>query len=268
MIELQFDVVSPFTGELGFTGTPLRAAFLSLLKGCSDQLSTEVHDERAVRTYALQPFAHDKEFRTVFEEGREYSFRVNLLDSDRYQDALRRFALTSRRSIRIHHEVFPLRRIDFISYDAGKTMETWIDEFKESFHDTIRIVMTFLTPTQLSAYGSDFACLLPQPERVFPSLLRVWNEIERATAIEHVSEYRNWVESKVHVSAHRLHTAEVPLGRTRKVVGFLGRVVYTISDAQSPLGYLTAGLAKFALLSNVGKSRTAGFGHVDVRIES
>jgi CRISPR-associated endoribonuclease Cas6 len=177
------------------------------------------------------------------------------------------FALNTTKSVRIYHEVFPLKRIDFNVYDAGNAMEAWIDEFKNCFSNTIRIVMTFLTPTQLSAYGSDFACVLPQPERLFPSLLRVWNEIEKATSIEHVSEYRNWIESHVHVSAHRIRTVEVPLGRTRKVVGFLGRVVYSVSDAQSPLAYLTAGLAKFAQLSNVGKNRTAGFGQAFVRIE-
>ncbi len=268
MIELNFQVVSPFTGQLGFTGTPLRAAFLGLLNDCDDQLTHQVHDARAIRTYALQPFPFDRDFTTNFVEGHEYSFRVNLLDSDRYQDALRRFALGAKRDLRIHHETFALMRVDFNAYDSGKMMETWLDEFRASFGDTVRIVMSFVSPTQLSAYGSDFACLLPYPERVFTSLLRIWNQIERATTVERVSEYRDWVESKLHVSAHRLHTTEVELGRNRSVVGFVGRVVYTLREAQSPLGLLTAGLAKFAELSNIGKNRTAGFGQVEVRFEA
>ncbi|MEM4735752.1 MAG: CRISPR system precrRNA processing endoribonuclease RAMP protein Cas6 [Candidatus Thorarchaeota archaeon] len=268
MIELRFEVESSFTGQFGFTGPPLRAAFLSLLRECDEQLSGRVHDERGIRTYALQPFPCGRDFTTTFLQGQIYYFRVNLLDSDRYRDAIRQFALRAGRSLRVHHEVFHLRRIDFSSYETAMMMDSWIEEFRNTFDDTVRIVMSFITPTQLSAYGSDYACLLPSPERVFTSLLRVWNQIEGKTAIEHVSDYRDWVEKNVHVSAYNLRTAEVDLGRERSIVGFLGRVVYTLRNATSPLGMMTAGLAKFAELSNVGKNRTAGFGQVEVRLET
>ncbi|NWF94513.1 MAG: CRISPR system precrRNA processing endoribonuclease RAMP protein Cas6 [Candidatus Thorarchaeota archaeon] len=267
MIELQFQVLSPVTGNLGFTGTPLRAAFLNLINDCDDELSNQIHDSRAIRTYALQPFGCGADYTTTVRAGEEYRFRVNLLDSDRFQDIVRKFALGAQKSLRIHHEVFPILRVDFNAYDAGKTMETWFDDFKRSFKDEVHLVVHYLTPTQLSAYGSDFACLFPQPERVFSSLLRVWNQIEHTTSLERVSEYRDWLESRVYVSGYRLHTAQVSLGRNRSVVGFVGRVVYTVTDARSPLGLLTAGLAKFAEISNIGKNRTAGFGQVEVRIE-
>lgn len=267
MISLEFHVMSPFSGSLDYTGSPLRAAFLNLMKECDGDLSQQIHAEGAIRQYALHPFPFDRRrFMTQFTEGEEYSFRINLLNADKFRDAIRSIALGIRSDMRLHHYKFPIRRIDFDHNDGDRLMAQWTEPVRTADADSMKVNMHFETPTQLSVYGSEYACVLPQPERVFTSLLRVWSSLERRSTLEYVSEYRDWVEQNVHINWHRLHTATVPIGRRRQVVGFVGEVVYTIDEVDSQLATLTLGLAKFAEYCNVGKNRTAGLGKVSVEL--
>ncbi|MHA1247370.1 MAG: CRISPR system precrRNA processing endoribonuclease RAMP protein Cas6 [Candidatus Thorarchaeota archaeon] len=267
MMQLRFHLMSPFSGRLPFTGGPLRAAFLSLLRQADAELSSQVHDASEVRTYSLDPFPFDKRFMTLFEEGEEYTFGVNLLNSEHYARAIRQLVIANRTDIRLYHHVFPVRRIDLEQVNPETAMASWVEEFKRAKGESVVVTMHFLTPTQLSVYGSEMGCLLPQPERVFPALLRVWNRINQATSLERVSDYRDWVEKNVSVSYHRIHTETVPLGRGRDFVGFVGKVVYAVGDRDSPFAALTGGLAKFAEISNIGKNRTAGLGRVRTVLE-
>jgi len=268
MIQLKFHLMSPFTGRLPFTGGPLRAAFLNLLRQADAELSSQVHDASEVRTYSLDPFPYDRQFMTLFKEGEEYTFGVNLLDSEHYARAIRQLVIANRTGIRLYHHLFPVRRIDLEQVNLETTMASWVEEFKRARGNSVVVTMYFLTPTQLSMYGSDMGCLLPQPERVFPALLRVWNRINQATSLERVSDYREWVEKNVSVSYHRIHTETVPLGRGRDFVGFVGKVVYVVGDRNSPFAALTGGLARFAEVSNIGKNRTAGLGRVRTVLET
>jgi CRISPR-associated endoribonuclease Cas6 len=258
--------MSPFSGTLNYTGSPLRAAFLNLVRDCDYELSNNIHETGAIRQYSLHPFPFNRQFNTNFNEGEEYRFKVNLLDADKFKDAIRNIALGINSDIRLHHHAFPIRRIDFDHNDANQLMTGWTEPVKEIDVKSIRIGMHFETPTQLSVYGSDYACVLPQPARVFTALLRVWESIEKSSTVEYTSEYRDWVEQNVHISRHRIRTAHVPIGRRRQVVGFVGDVDYIIDTADSQLVALTVGLTRFAEFSNIGKNRTAGFGKVSVDV--
>ncbi len=259
-------MTSPTTERMSFSGVPLRAAFLNLLKQYDEELSDRVHSSESIRTYSLIPFPFNSEFETELEEGKEYSFSVNLFDADALTETVMRIAMGPTPELRVHQHIFPVRRIDFRSSVPDEMMVEWTGEV-EGLHGTLGVAFQFLTPTQLAQYGMDEAYLLPVPEKVFPAILRVWNSVAKATRVEHVSDYYEWVTKNVYVAGHRLRTVKIPLGRRRTVVGFVGRVYYRVKDVESPLGRLTIGLARFAELCNVGKNRTAGLGRVRVRLD-
>ncbi len=260
MISLEIHVRSLFTGELEFTGVALRAAFLSLLKQSDPELSKKLHDASSVQAYAIHPFDFGTCFKTQFVQGEEYSFTVHILDTEESGHSVRGIIMNRDALLDVYHQKMMVTQIDITRRSPDGLMSQWIKE--EVNQDIVRLPFMFKTPTQLSQYGSDCACLLPVPERVFPALLRIWNTVSGATRVERVTDYRDWVEQNVSVSRHRIRTTELELGRKRSFVGFIGEVVYNVRNAQEPFGRLTAGLAHFAELSNIGKNRTAGFGMV------
>ncbi|NHI84351.1 MAG: CRISPR system precrRNA processing endoribonuclease RAMP protein Cas6 [Candidatus Thorarchaeota archaeon] len=266
MITLRFHLTSPFSGEIGFSGVPLRAAFLDFLRECNGELSERVHGAEGTRAYSIDPFPCDAKFNTHFEAGQEYVFCVHLFKPSAYQDVISNIALKNGHSLRLHHHRFPMNRIDFLRRAPHSMMQEWTDFLNDIEEGLIRLRFNFLTPTQLSEFGSDKASLLPTPEKVFTSLLRVWNTMENATKLERTGMFRDWVTKNVYVSGYYLRTVRVPLGRGRTVIGFIGNVVYNIEPDDSPLVNLTTGLARYAEICNIGKNRSAGFGKVEVDI--
>jgi CRISPR/Cas system endoribonuclease Cas6 (RAMP superfamily) len=266
MISLRFHLESPFSGEMSFTGIPLRAAFLDLLRNYDKSLSHKVHNSNHIRTYSLDPFPFSNNFQTFFKEGDEISFGINLFATNKVEELLRNIAINPENQLRIHHHQFPIQRIDFTRYHPSSLMESWINKVKDNSNNHNCVLIKFRTPTQLSKYGCNQACLFPTPEKVFATVLRVWNIVDQATKLEIVSEYRTWVERNVFVSYHDIHTVKIPLGRKRVLVGFIGNVMYNIDNSSDILASLTIGLSKFAELSNIGKNRTAGLGKVSVKI--
>jgi CRISPR-associated endoribonuclease Cas6 len=268
LISLRFHVTSPFSGEIGFSGVPLRAAFLNLLREYDKELSGNVHGSGGVRAYSIDPFPCDRNFSTHFEEGHEYGFSVHLFRPSAFQDLIRTIAMKRDTGLRIHHHMFSTRRIEFIRRDPTSLMTEWTDSVDESCNRPIQIRFDFFTPTQLSNYGSDKAFLLPTPAKVFSGLLRVWNTMEDATKLEQTSGYYDWIENHVYVSGHYLRTVKISMGRKRSVVGFIGNVVYSVEPDYTPLFKMTLGLARYAEICNVGKNRSAGFGKVGVQIRN
>ena len=265
MISLRFHVTSPFSGEMNFSGVPLRAAFLNLLKEYNEQLSGNVHESDGLRAYSLDPFPCDSRFQTHFKEGDDYEFSVHLFKPSSFDDVLRKIALMSHDRLRIYHHYFPMRRIDFAQKSPSDLMTQWTKQL-ESIKSSVRLRFRFHTPTQLSHFGNDRAYLLPTPEKVLTGLLRIWNTVEGATRLEHTGEYYDWINEHVYVSGHDLHTVKVSLGRKRNLVGFTGDIVYTIESSKDPLAKFTIGLVKFAEICNIGKNRSAGFGKVTVKV--
>lgn len=266
MISLCFHVTSSTTSDFEFSGVPLRAAFLNLLRENDEGLSHKVHDSEGIRSYALDPFPFNRDFSTFVEHGKEYTFTVHLFDTGNFNPTIKQLALSSKPEIRIHHYRFPIRRIDFTKHHADSLMESWTKEGYDSECSKTSIRFDFITPTQLANYGSDYAFLLPTPEKVFANLLRVWNTIGYATKLEHINEYHTWVEEHVYVSSHRIRTVKVPLGRKRVVNGFVGGVEYKFEENHKHFLPLTIGLARFAEIANIGKNRTAGLGKVRTQI--
>jgi CRISPR-associated endoribonuclease Cas6 len=244
----------------------LRAAFLNLIEEHSDQLSEKFHDPDKARLYSIDPFPFDSRFRTYFTEGKEYTFGVHFFGSKQLEDQIRTIILTHKDPLRFHAHLYPILQVDYKQHNLSELMGEWSSSFEVDSKGEIQLSMRFLTPTQLSQFGSDKAYLLPTPEKIFPSLLRLWNKAGVETRVEQVSEYHDWVTQNIYVSRHRIQTVVVSLGGQRHIVGFVGGIEYSIQNADTQLARLTVGLAKFSEICNVGKNRTAGFGKVSLKI--
>ena len=259
---LCFHLTSPFTGSISFSGVALRAAFLEMINQYDEKLSERFHDSSTARPYAIDPFPFDSRFRTHFLEGYEYSFDVNFFSTEDFENSIKKVVLSQDTPLQIHKYQFPLIRVDVSEYDPSALMSEWTSSVEPDSKGEIHLEMRFVSPTQLSHYGSDEAYLLPTSEKIFSSLLRTWNTLESDTKLDRISDYRDWVEQNVYIRKHRLRTVRVSLGRQRNFIGFVGDVTYTISDVENPFASLTVGLARFSEICNIGKNRTAGFGKV------
>lgn len=263
-MSLRFHLRSPATCDIGFSGVPLRAAFLSLLRDHDHDLSSQVHGQSGPRSYSIDPFRCDARFRTHFKQGEEYDFGVHLFRPSLFQGMLREIALKRNHDIRILHRNFALRRVDMQQTSSESLMDQWLEEKPGDHDQPLKMRFHFKTPTQFSSFGTDYAYLLPTPEKLFSGALKVWKSLEQCMTPELSGPYRDWITSNVFVSGHRLQTVKVPLGRKRSILGFVGDAEYTMRQSDEFLANLTYCLARFAELSNVGKGRSAGFGKVCV----
>jgi CRISPR-associated endoribonuclease Cas6 len=247
---------------MGFSGVVLRAAFLDLLRNHNKGLSDRVHGEAGPRAYSIDPFPCDGRFRTCFEQGEEYDFGVYLFRPSRFQGVLRDLAIKPDHEIRVLHHFFPLNRVDIDQTSPECLMEQWLEEKPDDSSRPLKMRFHFETPTQFSSFGSDYAYLLPTPEKLFSGTLKVWKTLEKCMTPEMSGSYRDWITRNIHVSGHRLRTVKVPVSRRRSILGFVGNVEYTMKQTDESLANLTFCLARFAELSHVGKNRSAGFGKV------
>ena len=266
LVDLQFHVESPTSCSIPFTGPSLRAAFLKMVHEHSPELGDELHHGQGSRPYSIDPFPFDRQFRTHLTAGEMYTFSVRIMDSDDLSEHIRNMALRQSQVLQVQGLEFPIRSMDFRRWDPKSLWDelALIPEMKDG--ERINIHMSFLTPTQLSQFDSDMVYLLPDPEKIFSSTLRLWNLGADDKRVEPISDYRHWVQRNIFVSRHHIRTRRVLMGPERPVVGFLGDVTFTMIPEGDLYSSLTPVLARFSELTNIGKNRTAGFGKVNVTV--
>ena len=218
-LSLRFDVISPVTKEIGFSGIPLRAAFLQLLRNYDTELGKAMHEDQGVRNYALTTLSYDKCFSTLLREGVQDSFDVTLLDHRNYRDFAKHLIIQDDLRIRLYENSLPVRRIGFSMMDPQETMHQWVDAPNLQRASKIRIAMTFHTPTQLAHSGSNSLCLFPMPEKVFPALMKIWQSIDRTTYFFPLEEYREWVQKYVEIPRYKIRTYPLKTGAGMQTQG-------------------------------------------------
>lgn len=260
MIQLCFHLLSHDDARIAFSGIALRAAFLEMVRNQNEPLGAWFHSGEGTRPYSILPLEFDRRFGTTLEAGEEYSFEVVLFDTTGFNEVIRDLVISERTPMRLYKYEMPVLRVEIKQADPTIQMQEWIQEAA----DTTEIHMSFLTPTQLSHFGTDRAYLFPAPDKIFSSLMRIWNTMENDYRLEHIGEYRTWVERNVYVSRHRIRTHKLGFGQKRSLLGFIGDVTYSLEGRGGEMAGLTKGLARFAELCNIGKNRTAGLGLVKV----
>jgi len=119
--------------------------------------------------------------------------------------------------------------------------------------DTFRFC--FGTPTYLASLGTSFHCLWPEPTKIFPNLMRLWNTCTTAKKYgkEEYLEYKEWLIKNVGVAEHELKTRLVYMGR-KKASGFVGWATYEMK-VKDEWNKVTCVLARFAEYSNIGGTK-------------
>ena len=251
------NLVSSTTRQLPFTGVMLRGALLAIIKESQPELACLLHDAPGIRPFSLSLLTpHRRDFATLLIEGRTYQFRVTFLE-EHIMDTMLEFLTRDR-------PVFNLLGAELTTSHVELDRVTFLDLVADSSTPIYSFSLRFLTPTCFSAWGSDVHYLYPDPVKVFPNLLRLWNRFCPSHALPRTSVYYDWVARNVIVTSYSLRTRTVRLGEARRTAGFIGVCHYRIrhTPQNQALAAFTNTLCRFGELANVGNNRTAGFGVV------
>jgi hypothetical protein len=82
--------------------------------------------------------------------------------------------------------------------------------------DDFRLIFT--SPTYLAEFGMKHHALFPEPVRLFPNMLRVWNTFSTTGACE-VNEYYKWVRKNIYPTGFGLEILPCPLPRENEQSG-------------------------------------------------
>ncbi len=265
MIGLRFHITSPMKLDLGYTGRPLRSWFLKTVQDFDPELSSEMHAQQTIRDFVVVPLPHDNHFKTHFNMGSEYTFGVRLLRKKRFVELLKHILNLNYLELRLHNHVMPIRAVDYSIDDPHELMNQWISSPNLDDASAVRIRMAFNTPVQLSKSDTDALCMFPLPEKVFPSILRIWQDLGY-TGFRSIEEYVEWVLQNVYVARHKTKTVPIRMGPHLTVIGFVGKVEYLVHNTESIPAKMTVGLSKYSELCNLGKHRTAGLGSISTQV--
>nr|MDO8098767.1 CRISPR-associated endoribonuclease Cas6 [Candidatus Njordarchaeota archaeon] len=253
---LNFELISPVTAKLEYTGSLLRAAFLGLAQQLCPELAAYLHDVAKIKPYALTPLSpHLQNLDILLREGNTYRFHVTLLREEDLSSILEGLIRTPDVKVRLYAYDLPVSSIgvDFVP----------VEKFSDGVFgmpNDFRLIFT--SPTYLAEYGTKHHALFPDPVKLFPNMLRLWNAFSTTGACDKVSEYYEWVRKNIYPTGFRLETLPVSLTKGRRTVGFIGFCNYHCDEASSPYAKLTHTLCRFAEYANVGGNRSSGFGVV------
>jgi CRISPR-associated endoribonuclease Cas6 len=206
-----------------FTGHISRGLLLHILKELDPSISQQLHEPNIVKPYSLTPLQFKskerKDDKYVLDPSYPCRVRFRLLKDDYARYVIDYFS--KRNTVIIIDTIFRTASLAIKSKDY-KELEGEAEPL-EAFR------LYFVTPTYLASLGTSFHCLWPDPSKIFPNLMRLWNAyttIKRYGKEEYM-EYKAWLNKNLGVAGHELKTRLVYMGR-KKAIGFLGWATYEI----------------------------------------
>lgn len=245
------------------TGHLAHALFLDLVKQADPALATRLHEEPGYRPFTVSPLmgGHVQHGHVALDAGQPCRLRVTLLDGGPLWQCLSgRFHQAPAITLRLSEAQFKLDRLlatptaDATGW-AGYTDWQTLADLPARRAITIR----FASPTAFSLGKRRFA-LFPEPELVWDSLLRVWNNCAPAILQIEKEAMRDFIKSHVMVSDSSLHITTLYYP-THPQKGFVGTCCYRVRAKGKEAAQLAA-LAEFARYAGVGSKTTMGMGQV------
>ncbi len=237
------------------------ALFLRLIAEVDPVLAVRLHDEPNYRPFTVSPLSgvpvQGEGIR--LQPGRPARLRFTLLDGGALWDCLStRLLATAPLALRLNAAEFVVERL--ISSPAADpsgwaAVTTW--QALAATPARRNLTLQFATPTAFSNGDKRFE-LLPQPKRVWESLVRVWNLYAPPVLALDKVLLTAFLAEGVLVSDHQLHTATLHYPKHPQK-GFLGTCTYEV-DAGDARAAQVAALAAFARYSGVGYKTTMGMG--------
>ena len=246
------EIVLPF-----FSGHISRGILLHMLQQVNPAISEQLHEPNVMKAYSVTPIYFRSKGKT--EEGYSIDLtspcrvKIRFLTEKYAQEIIEYFK--EKVSLQIYNSTFQISRIGVKSKDYSELINE--AEAVEAFK------LYFKTPTYLATMGSEFNCLFPEQTKIFPNLMRLWNEYTTAIKFskEELMEYKTWLTKNTGVTGYELKTKPPIIMGKKKVNGFIGWAIYKMEENEK-WNKVTDMLAKFAEFSNIGGNRTGGFGVV------
>jgi len=240
-----------------FTGYIARAIFLHMVRWVNPGASAKLHEPNMMKPYSTTPLRFRSKEKT--SEGYlldpEYPciLRIRLLDEE-YAQYLIEYLLEKDNVMVGENE---------LQIASVKVRSERYENLEKDFKPVNAFRLYFKTPTYLSTMGSGYYGVFPEPLKIFPSLMRLWNLYSTATVYDkrEFLEYKEWLARNLGVTQHKIETRIAFMGK-KKAVGFVGWATYETKDVESQWYRVTQTLARFAEFSNIGGNRTGGFGVV------
>lgn len=239
------------------------ALFLDLIGQVDPALAARLHDEPDYRPFTVSPLdgvpVQGESLR--LQPGHAARLRFTLLDGGTLWDCLTtRMLAAEPLTVRLNAAEFSVHRL--ISTEAADPsgwagVTTWPALVAAPAQR--RVTLRFATPTAFSNGDKRFE-LLPQPKRVWESLVRVWNRYAPPILAVDKLSFAAFLEGSVRVSDYQLHTATLHYPKHVQK-GFLGTCTYEV-DVSDPGARQVAALAAFARYAGVGYKTTMGMGQV------
>jgi len=238
-----------------FTGYVSRGLLLTMLRRVEPSTSDSLHVPNAPKPYSVTPIRFRSLRRTpkgyLLDPSAPARVEFRFLSDEPVRRLLDYFA--DRAGVLVYDTEF---KVASITIGSAAYEELEGSDPAESFR------LLFRSPTYLSAMGSRWDLLYPDPVQLFTSLLRLWDAFTTGKIYGPggLEEYREWLRAHAGVTQHALRTRLAEMARKR-AVGFTGWATYALDD-DDDWNRLTVALARFAEYSNVGGNRTGGFGEI------
>ena len=252
LIAVNDGCIPPFTGDV------VRKVFFNIIGRYSEDLARRLHDVPGVKSYSIKPLFTEgrkliKHGKWHIEKGARCAFGFGFVDPSLEDDVLSAVIDGIPETIRIGSVEFSRHTIEVSKHNFERLLGRTISYFG----------LGFRTPTFFSIPRRTIGYLVPEPVRIFRSLMNIWNSYcGKDYIIE--EDFLNWVSENVYpVVIRRLYTRSVDMEKGR-VVGLKGSVAYVIRESDVEEAEILYGLIKLGLISNVGAKRTFGFGVISV----
>jgi len=238
-----------------FTGHISRGLFLHILRQVDPSLSLSLHQPNIRKPYSVTPLGFKFQKRTtegkILEAKNPCQVAFRFLKDELAQKFIKYFY--SKNNVLIFDTEFHVNSITI----KTKGYEELEEEAKEPVG---KIKLEFRSPTYLTEIGTDYHLLFPVRTKVFPHLMRLWNEFTSTRKFdeEEQQEYVEWLFKNMGVVAHKIGTVPAVF-KEKTITGFTGWVIYEMKE-ENRWNKTTQILAKFAEYSNIGGNRTGGFG--------
>jgi len=244
-------------GHIGFTGIYVRGLFLSVISEIDKELAEKLHLPKGFAPYAIKPLSI---FSHKGEKGVMYPIEARLVEGTKVSFG---FSLLSKELNDISHKIIDKlmdsERIKISDLEISIN-EISIKELKWSEKSPSVFLVNFKTPTFFRKMGSPYRKLLPEPRALFMSLARIYNQLH-GNELDLETLYEQF-DKEIGVKKYRLETIRpIDIGRGRLIIGFVGTCVYETQSKE--LGKLMGNLLQMGEITNVGGSRTLGFGVIE-----
>lgn len=241
----------------GLGGEALHAFLFRILRQYSSELASKIHNQKEQRPFSLNPPLGDYELRRgymVVSPGTTLTFGLALLCEELLAGSISAFlsALQEGQVLSLSRKPVILQNLDLC---AGS-----FSSFSKILSDASTlpvITLEFVTPT--SFRKNEIQAVFPEPELVFPSLLKRWNTFSELKVPE---EYAETFPS-IKVANYNLRTELIHFS-TYKIIGFKGRVEYRLPQkSPEPFRQAINALADFAFYAGIGVKTAMGMGQVE-----